>query len=401
MSNYRGLDWKTGAARRLRPLRRDAAVFSWLFKAHSKFGSPKYTPLPFGRTIDSSSNSDKRSGPTAGAVVTLLVRFPFPGLRGDTVVLLQGWSRAGADPDKYSTCPTSTTLEIRTPARQDGSTNFRWLDTAHPEPSLWCIACLLPPNHHNIIRLPEIHQSSLIAIRKNTRPRLTSGLVSHRTSGIDGRNEQVDPIIAEKIALGKPRWPNKILDASNWLLHKPATQTNSIQLYSECGQFLNRNPKKQGCHLVHLKQIPAISAYNEAYLGTGATTYSEQVLATLKSRLMSEVGQDVPYIKTLPCGMTFQLPLLPDKWLKFGLAGLNVGSLLPTTLHKSIQQLSMQEKGGMVIASKNDFRAETANSLTQFWPGGHGRHDGAAKFVEETAGIAPEFLPQVGARHLF
>ena len=90
MSSYRGLDWKTGAARRLRPLRRDAAVFSRLFKANSKFGSSKYTPPPFGRTIDSSSNSNSRLGPTAGAGVTLLFRFPFAGLRGDTVVLPQG-----------------------------------------------------------------------------------------------------------------------------------------------------------------------------------------------------------------------------------------------------------------------------------------------------------------------
>ena len=121
MSSYRGLDWKTGAARHLRPLRRDAAVSSWLFKAHSKFGSSKDTLLPFGRTIDSSSNWNSHLGPTAGAGVTLLFRFPFPGLRGDTVVLPQGWSRAGTDPDNYSTCPISTRLEIRTPARQDGS----------------------------------------------------------------------------------------------------------------------------------------------------------------------------------------------------------------------------------------------------------------------------------------
>ena len=94
--------------------------FLCLFKAHAKLGSSKYTPLPFGRTIDSSSNSNLLGG-AAGAGVTLLLRFPFPGLRGDTVVLLPGWSRAGTDPDKYSTCPTSTTLDIRTPARQDGS----------------------------------------------------------------------------------------------------------------------------------------------------------------------------------------------------------------------------------------------------------------------------------------
>ena len=90
MSSYRGLDWKTGAARQLRPLQRDAAVFSWPFRAHSKLGSSKYIHLPFGRTTDSSSNSNIRLGPTAGAGVTLLFRFPFPGLRGDNVVLLQG-----------------------------------------------------------------------------------------------------------------------------------------------------------------------------------------------------------------------------------------------------------------------------------------------------------------------
>ena len=84
-----GLDWKTGAARRLRSLRRDAAVFSCLFEAHSKLGSSKHTPLPFGNTIDSSSNS-KLFGVAAGAGVALLLRFPFPGLQGEMVVLLQG-----------------------------------------------------------------------------------------------------------------------------------------------------------------------------------------------------------------------------------------------------------------------------------------------------------------------
>ena len=121
MISYWGLDWKTGAARRLQPLRRDASFFSWLFKAHAKFGSSKHTPLLFGKIIGSSSNSNNRLGLAARAGVALLLRFPFPGLRGDVVVLLRGWSRAGTDTDMCSTCPTSTTLDIRTPAQQDGS----------------------------------------------------------------------------------------------------------------------------------------------------------------------------------------------------------------------------------------------------------------------------------------
>ena len=80
-----------------------------------------------------------------------------------------------------------------------------------------------------------------------------------------------------------------------------------------------------------------ISAYNEIYPKTGATTYSEQVLAALKSSLLSEVGQDVPYIRTLPCRMTFQLALLPDKGLELGFASVNAGPLHPTTLDKPIQ----------------------------------------------------------------
>ena len=397
MASYRGLNWNTGAARRLRPLRRDVAVFSWPLNAHSKFGSSKYTPLPFGRTTDSSSNSNSRLGPTVGAGVTLLFRFPLPGLRGGAAARLisrRYRPRQIFDLSNFNNIGDSHSSPTR------WLPHFRRLDTAHPEPSLWCIACLLPPNHHNIIRLPEISKSSLITIRKNIRPRLASGLVTYRTSGIHGRNEQVHPIVAKEIALGKPRRPHKILNARNWLLHKPATQSNSSQLDSECGQVLNRVPKKQGRQLVHLQQRLTINAYNEGYFGTGVTTYSEQVSAALESSLLREVGQDVSYIRTLPRGMTFQLALLPDKRLKFGFASLNVGTLLPTTLHKSIQQLSEQEKGGMVIASKNDFRAETADSLSQFWSGSHGWQNGAAKLVQETTGTGPELLPQIGARHL-
>ena len=97
--------------------------------------------------------------------------------------------------------------------------------------------------------------------------------------------------------------------------------------------------------------------------------------------------------------MTLQLALLPDKRLKLGFASLNIRPFLPTTLEKSIQCLPVQEKGGMVIASKDYFRAEAANSLTQLWSGGHGWQNGAAELIKESAGVAPEFHFQVGAWH--
>ena len=71
--------------------------------------------------------------------------------------------------------------------------------------------------------------------------------------------------------------------------------------------------------------------------GTGA--------CDLESSLLRQVGQDVPYIGALPCGMTLQQALLPDKRLEFRLAKLKIGHFLPTTFNNSILQLPLQEKG--------------------------------------------------------
>ena len=56
----------------------------------AELGYSKNTPLPLGKISDSSSNSNNRFGLAAGAGVTLLLRFPFPGFRGDILELLQG-----------------------------------------------------------------------------------------------------------------------------------------------------------------------------------------------------------------------------------------------------------------------------------------------------------------------
>ena len=135
MSSYRGLDWKIGATRQLRPLRRDAAVLSWPFKGHSKLASSKNTPLPFGKMIDSSSNSNNRLGLAAGAGVTLLFRFFSRASRRycSTITRLipsryrprQVFNLSNLNNIGYS--PSSPTRWLP---------NFRRLHTAHPEPSL-------------------------------------------------------------------------------------------------------------------------------------------------------------------------------------------------------------------------------------------------------------------------
>ena len=100
--------------------------------------------------------------------------------------------------------------------------------------------------------------------------------------------------------------------------------------------------------------------------------YPEQLPATSKSSLFSEVGQDVPYIRALPGGMALQLALLSDKKPELGFASLYIVPFLTTTLNRSIPYLPVQENSGMVIASQDYFRAETANSLAQLRYGGYG-----------------------------
>ena len=92
------------------------------FLKHIQSSVLRNTSHPFGRKIDSSSNSKNHLGVAAGAGVALLLRFPSPGLWGDIVVpLLQGWSRTSINSDRYSNYPTSATPDIRTPVQQDGS----------------------------------------------------------------------------------------------------------------------------------------------------------------------------------------------------------------------------------------------------------------------------------------
>ena len=79
-----------------------------------------------------------------------------------------------------------------------------------------------------------------------------------------------------------------------------------------------------------------LTAYNEVHPkiirnlpGTGACDSEIQSV--------ERIGQDVPYIRALPCGLTLQLALLPDKRLELAFASLNIGPFLPSTPDMSIQ----------------------------------------------------------------
>ena len=68
------------------------------------------------------------------------------------------------------------------------------------------------------------------------------------------------------------------------------------------------------------------------------------------------------------------------------------GIFLPIIFNKLIQILLIQEKGGMVIAPKDYFKAKAADSLTQLRSGGYGHQDRATEFLEETTDSGPELF---------
>ena len=107
--------WNTGAARRLRPLRRDFPREDGTAKAEAKLGS---------------STKDRLGGLTGG-LDTSNLRGNFTGLRviflfllleGELILLGPGEPRTGGQTGTYSTRPSSTTSNILTPGLDVDST---------------------------------------------------------------------------------------------------------------------------------------------------------------------------------------------------------------------------------------------------------------------------------------
>ena len=107
--------WNTGAARRLRPLRRDFMRGDDAAKAEAKLGS---------------STKDRLGGLTGG-LDTSNLRGNFTGLRviflfllleGELILLGPGEPRTGGQTGTYSTRPSSTTSDILTPGLDGDAT---------------------------------------------------------------------------------------------------------------------------------------------------------------------------------------------------------------------------------------------------------------------------------------
>ena len=130
--------------------------FILISQNNDELGVIKVHPRPLGNTTDSSSNSIWRLR-ASGADFSLFLRFPFPGLRGDIVVpIILGWSPASIDSDRYSTWPTPTTSDMRTPVRRDGSLTSDDSTQRTPNHLSDFISCNLSPHNHSIIRLLKI-----------------------------------------------------------------------------------------------------------------------------------------------------------------------------------------------------------------------------------------------------
>ena len=178
------------------------------------------------------------------AGIALLLRFSFPRLRvGIVALLLQGWSGASLDSALFpSTYPTSTTSDMRTPVRQDGSPNSD-------------DSTLRTPNHLSGLSRASFRLTTAASYAfftwttvtsypqgAHSRPRLISQFVTDTPGSIDGRHRKIDPIVAKEITLSKARRTHKNLHAGNRCLHKSVVQGNSILTHSEYGQLFNWIP---------------------------------------------------------------------------------------------------------------------------------------------------------------
>ena len=142
------------------------------------------------------------------------------------------------DSDRHSTCPTSTTSKMRTPVRQDDS----------------------PTSDHSSLRTPnnlsDVSRASLrltatashAFFRSTAMSSYPSGstfaqgssrFVTNRPSSSDGRQKQINSIVAEEIAPSKAACTQKSLHAGNRCFHKSAVQSYSIQTNSERGEQFN------------------------------------------------------------------------------------------------------------------------------------------------------------------
>ena len=97
------------------------------------------------------------------------------------------------------------------------------------------------------------------------------------------------------------------------------------------------------------------------------------VPATPKPTLTSQVTEDITNVRVLSTGMTFKLALVIHEALKLSFTSFNRRPFLPPTLNQTVQELSKEKGGGMVIAPDYYLWAKAADALTQLRTSGDSR----------------------------
>ena len=240
MWSYRGLDWKTGAAQWLRPLRLEETVLSSSRKTVAKLGSSKKTPRPLGSTTDSSSNSKRRL--IAGlAVVSPFFCFPFRGLFIAKLLLALVWQKqtvANIPPDRLQQHLKSAQLADPRTLQQQKTQRFLHQTTAQK--------CLEPPSgepqqHHKLFVNQTRQQHTPQDIWQptgHTRSPHTHCLQRSQHSATSRYH------CLEEIPLSEQRIPYKTLYTANGRIDCTAIDRDSVKIYLKPGYLLHRTTLK-------------------------------------------------------------------------------------------------------------------------------------------------------------
>ena len=287
--------WNTGAARRLRPLRRDFPRGDDAAKAEAKLGS---------------SITDRLGGLTGG-LDTSNLRGNFTGLRviflfllleGELILLGPGEPRTGGQTGTYSTRPSSTTSDILTPGLDGDSTRG-----ALP----WCQRSLVSfvERRRRTTRSQQEHMSAITWLAEEeatTFHGAYTGLDVMLLATATDSESIVKPVSEKKFLCVKcgPRTKS--------CTHSRTPRTSSLSMATRSKLIVNSSPFADDPRITRVVNWntwkTTLHEGTRQHIGVEATcligydTYFIQVLTSAETSLSGTERQDVTYVRAAPRG---------------------------------------------------------------------------------------------------
>ena len=195
----------------------------------------------------------------------------------------------------------------------------------------------------------------------------------------------VSQIAADSAIIVTPESEKKFRWVKCGLLTKFCTQsrappTSSLCIMTRSRLMPNFSPEVTGPHTIKAvswKTYKNKMTYfwikpSPGFTTSGHNTYFKQTLTSTKTSLRRAKRMDITYVRASPRRRPLQLSLLLDKGLVFSPTGLDLTALHPLTFQKPIQQQTQRMQRRMIAPVKDNRRAETTESLSNFGMGSYG-----------------------------